>query len=274
MDSGGSLIIGGKEMKNEKILKGMLKEILLSVKELNTKLNALLVKEEDNVSRKDAYASLYEDGNLQMECEFEDPQDLEQFCYLKAKFELNDKDALELIKRGKVTDVCGIYKDTYDIGKKYVTELTSIPYWLDNDQSINYAKIGEDRVENSDAWMELPSGNYAHVSRKDAYAFLYEDGDLQKDLEQFCYLKAKFELNDKDALELIKCGIAANVRGVYKDTYDIGKLFVRELTNIPYWLDNDQFINYAKIGEDMMEKMENSCGWYKLPSGNYADLRL
>ena len=256
-------------MKNEKMLKEMLKEISLSVKELNTKLNALLVKEEDNVSRKDAYASLYEDGDLQMKCGFEDPQDLEQFCYLKAKFELDDKDALELIKRGKVTDVCGIYKDTYDIGKKYVTELTSIPYWLDNDQFINYAKIGEDRVENSDAWMELPSGNYAHVSRKDAYASLYEDG--KQDLEQFCYLKAKFKLDNKDALDLIKCGIAANVRGVYKDTYDIGKLFVSESTNIPYWLDNDQFINYAKISEDMME---NSCGWYKLPSGKYADLRL
>ena len=269
-------------MKNEKILKGMLKEILLSVKELNTKLNALLVKEEDNVSRKDAYASLYEDDDLQMKCGFENPQDLEQFCYLKDKFELDDKDALELIKRGKVTDVCGIYKDTYDIGKKYVTELTSIPYWLDNDQFINYAKIGEDRVENSDAWMELPSGNYAHVFRKDAYASLYEDGDLQmecefedpQDLEQFCYLKAQFELDDKDALDLIKCGIAANVRGVYKDTYDIAKLFVRELTNIPYWLDNDQFINYAKISEDIEDMMENSCEWYKLPSGNYADLRL
>lgn len=155
-------------MKNEKILKGMLKEILLSVKELNTKLNALLVKEEDNVSRKDAYASLYEDGDLQMKCGFENPQDLEQFCYLKDQF----------------------------------------------------------------------------------------------------------ELDDKDALDLIKCGIAANVRGVYKDTYDIGKLFVRELTNIPYWLDNDQFINYAKISEDIEDMMENSCGWYKLPSGNYADLRL
>ena len=47
-------------MKNEK----MLKEILLSVKELETKLNALLDEEKDSVSRKDAYAILYEDGDL------------------------------------------------------------------------------------------------------------------------------------------------------------------------------------------------------------------
>ena len=47
-------------MKNEK----MLKEILLSVKELETKLNVLLDEEEDSIFRKDAYAILYEDGDL------------------------------------------------------------------------------------------------------------------------------------------------------------------------------------------------------------------
>lgn len=150
-------------MKNEKMLKEMLKEILLSVKELNTKLNALLVKEEDNVSRKDAYASLYEDGNLQMECEFEDLQDLAQFRELKAKFKLDNKDALDLIKWRIADDVCGVYKDTYDIGKLYVRKLTKIPYWLDNDQFINYAKLGKDRVENSGVWHELPSGKYAQL---------------------------------------------------------------------------------------------------------------
>lgn len=75
---------------------------------------------------------------------------------------LNEEDILAIVANGK--EVCGIYDDTYDVGKEYACDVAGIPDWLENDKYINFEKIGEDEVTDEDAWLKLPSGKYAHLS--------------------------------------------------------------------------------------------------------------
>lgn len=78
------------------------------------------------------------------------------------ELEYNEEDILAIVTNGR--EVCGIYKDTYDIGKEWACNVANIDNWLDNDRYINFENIGEDVVENADAWLQLPSGKYAHLS--------------------------------------------------------------------------------------------------------------
>lgn len=78
------------------------------------------------------------------------------------ELEYNEEDILAIVTNGR--EVCGIYKDTYDIGKEWACNVANIDNWLDNDRYINFENIGEDVAENADAWLQLPSGKYAHLS--------------------------------------------------------------------------------------------------------------
>ncbi len=59
---------------------------------------------------------------------------------------------------------CGIYDDTYDIGREWACSVHGIADWLNNDRYINFEAIGEDVIEDTAAWLQLPSGKYAHLS--------------------------------------------------------------------------------------------------------------
>lgn len=78
------------------------------------------------------------------------------------ELEYNEEDILAIVTNGR--EVCGIYKDTYDIGREWACNVANIDNWLDNDRYINFENIGEDVTENADAWLQLPSGKYAHLS--------------------------------------------------------------------------------------------------------------
>lgn len=75
--------------------------------------------------------------------------------------ELNNDDILAIVDNER--GVCGIYEDTYDIGKEWACEVYGIDKWLDNDRYVNFENIGEDVIEDG-AWLKLPSGKYAHLS--------------------------------------------------------------------------------------------------------------
>jgi hypothetical protein len=74
----------------------------------------------------------------------------------------NEEDILTIVANGR--EICGVYEDTYDVGKEWACNVYGIDDWLDNDRYINFEKIGEDVVENGDTWLQLPSGKYAHLS--------------------------------------------------------------------------------------------------------------
>ena len=76
--------------------------------------------------------------------------------------ELDEEDILSIVTNGR--EACGIYDDTYDVGKEWACNVNGIDDWLDNDRYINFDKIGEDVVEDGDTWLQLPSGKYAHLS--------------------------------------------------------------------------------------------------------------
>lgn len=76
--------------------------------------------------------------------------------------ELDEEDILSIATNGR--EACGIYDDTYDVGKEWACNVNGIDGWLNNDRYINFAKIGEDVAEDGDAWLQLPSGKYAHLS--------------------------------------------------------------------------------------------------------------
>ena len=78
--------------------------------------------------------------------------------------DLDEQDLVALVQSDMIDKVCGVYEDTYDVGVSYVTELCELPDWINNSRYINYANIGEDEVDNSDAWFKLPSGKFAHLS--------------------------------------------------------------------------------------------------------------
>ena len=78
------------------------------------------------------------------------------------ELEYNEEDILAIVTNGR--EICGVYEDTYDVGKEWACNVNGIDGWLDNDRYINFAKIGEDVVEDGDAWLQLPSGKYAHLS--------------------------------------------------------------------------------------------------------------
>lgn len=100
----------------------------------------------------------------QMETGFEYPEYVEQFKKLQEEYNLDEDDARALVEDDKGDKVCGIYEDTYDIGYEWAVQIAGIPDWLNNDRYVNFEKIGEDEVEFGDAWFELPSGKYAHLS--------------------------------------------------------------------------------------------------------------
>lgn len=84
--------------------------------------------------------------------------------FIQQYSDLDEQDLFALVQADMIDKVCGIYKDAYDIGASYVTELCELPDWINNSRYINYANIGEDEVENTDAWFKLPSGKFAHLS--------------------------------------------------------------------------------------------------------------
>lgn len=91
-----------------------------------------------------------------------DLDDIDTYLKLITTYNLSKEDAISIIKDGKGDKVCGIYKDTYDVGHEYLNNIYGIPNFLIN--YINYEKFGEDTVEDADAWYQLPSGKYAHLS--------------------------------------------------------------------------------------------------------------
>lgn len=76
--------------------------------------------------------------------------------------ELDEEDILSIVTNGR--EICGVYEDTYDVGRDYARNVFGINDWLNNDRYINFEKIGEDEVADGDAWLQLPSGKYAHLS--------------------------------------------------------------------------------------------------------------
>lgn len=75
---------------------------------------------------------------------------------------LDEEDILAIVANGR--ESCGIYDDTYDVGKEWACNVYGIDSGLNNDRYINFDKIGEDVIEDKDAWLQLPSGKYAHLS--------------------------------------------------------------------------------------------------------------
>lgn len=84
--------------------------------------------------------------------------------FMQQYSDLDKQDLFALVQSDMIDKVCGIYEDTYDVGASCVTELCELPDWINNSRYINYANIGEDEVENTDAWFKLPSGKFAHLS--------------------------------------------------------------------------------------------------------------
>jgi hypothetical protein len=74
---------------------------------------------------------------------------------------LSEEDILAIVANGR--ESCGIYDDTYDVGKEWACSVYGIADWLNNDRYINFEAIGEDVLEDTDAWLQLPSGKYAHL---------------------------------------------------------------------------------------------------------------
>ena len=98
----------------------------------------------------------------QMETGFEYPEYVEQFKKLQEEYGLDEDDAKALVEDDKGDKVCGIYEDTYDVGREYLINVYGIPDFLEN--YVDFEKFGEDEVENTDVWYQLPSGKYAHLS--------------------------------------------------------------------------------------------------------------
>lgn len=98
----------------------------------------------------------------QMETGFEYPEYVEQFKKLQEEYGLDEDDAKALVEDNKGDKVCGIYEDTYDVGREYLINVHGIPDFLEN--YVDFEKFGEDEVENTDVWYQLPSGKYAHLS--------------------------------------------------------------------------------------------------------------
>ena len=98
----------------------------------------------------------------QMETGFEYPEYVEQFKKLQEEYRLDEDDARALVEDDNGDKVCGIYEDTYDIGREYLINVHGIPDFLEN--YVDFEKFGEDEVENTDVWYQLPSGKYAHLS--------------------------------------------------------------------------------------------------------------
>ena len=98
----------------------------------------------------------------QMETGFEYPEYVEQFKKLQEEYSLDEDDARALVEDDNGDKVCGIYEDTYDIGREYLINVHGIPDFLEN--YVDFEKFGEDEVENTDVWYQLPSGKYAHLS--------------------------------------------------------------------------------------------------------------
>ena len=93
--------------------------------------------------------------------------------------------------------------------------------------------------------------------------------DSIEDVELFENLQ-KFSLNDEDRIAIIQDGKAEKVCGVYEDADDIGREWVENVYgDLPQWLDNDRYINYKAIGEDLIEYGDM---FMELPSGKYAHL--
>lgn len=88
--------------------------------------------------------------------------ELEEYQNLINEFNLSEEDAKAITEDGKASRVCGIYEDTYDVGREYLINVHGVPDFLEN--YIDFEKYGEDEVENTDVWYELPSGKYAHLS--------------------------------------------------------------------------------------------------------------
>lgn len=74
---------------------------------------------------------------------------------------LSEEDILAIVANGR--EACGIYDDTYDVGKEWACNVYGINDWVDNDRYVNFDKIGEDIIEDKGAWLQLPSGKYAHL---------------------------------------------------------------------------------------------------------------
>ena len=91
-----------------------------------------------------------------------DEGDIESYQKLINEYNLSEEDAKAITEDGKADRVCGIYEDTYDVGREYLINVNGIPDFLEN--YVDFEKFGEDEVENTDAWYQLPSGKYAHLS--------------------------------------------------------------------------------------------------------------
>ena len=81
---------------------------------------------------------------------------------MQEEYGLDEDDAKSLVEDDKGDKVCGIYEDTYDVGREYLINVHGIPDFLEN--YVDFEKFGEDEVENTDVWYQLPSGKYAHLS--------------------------------------------------------------------------------------------------------------
>ena len=91
-----------------------------------------------------------------------DEGDIESYQKLINEYNLSEKDAKAITEDGKADRVCGIYEDTYDVGRECLINVHGIPDFLEN--YIDFEKFGEDEVENTDVWYQLPYGKYAHLS--------------------------------------------------------------------------------------------------------------
>ena len=91
-----------------------------------------------------------------------DEEDAEAYQKLIDEYDLSEEDAKAITEDGKADRVCGIYEDTYDVGREYLINVYGIPDFLEN--YVDFERFGEDEVENMDAWYQLPSGKYAHLS--------------------------------------------------------------------------------------------------------------
>lgn len=91
-----------------------------------------------------------------------DEEDVKAYQKLIDEYDLSEEDAKAITEDGKADRVCGIYEDTYDVGREYLINVHGIPDFLEN--YVDFERFGEDEVENTDAWYQLPSGKYAHLS--------------------------------------------------------------------------------------------------------------
>ena len=86
-------------------------------------------------------------------------ENIDQYDELSTDYsELDSDDIFAIMETGKTC--LGIYDDFEDIGRSYCDNV-GVDEWLEN--YIDYEAIGRDAYNDSDSYIELPSGKYARV---------------------------------------------------------------------------------------------------------------